>query len=429
MTLAGLARLCRQDLSAAPGRSWLSALGIALGIWVFVMIVALGLGARDLVLREVVRELPVDMLEVVPKSLDLGLFQVGAGTLFGTAAPLGPETLLRLSTLPDVAAAYPRIEVPLPMGARGGARLFGHALYTDLFMDAIPPELVAEEVGPDFVDHPDRVPVLISPQLIDIYNASIASALGTPALGRDLLRGFDFELVVGKSLMLGSRGAKRAGVERAEIVGVSRHAMRLGVTVPQATAERLLQTYSDSSAPPRYTAVLVRARSADKIPVLAQAVEAMGFAVDRTAANTRRLLTAATALCSGVGLLVVLLATLNITHSFVAQLSERRRELAVLRAIGARRRELLFITLTQAAFLGLLGGVLGLVLARLAAWGVDTAVATWFPRFPFRPPSFFEFSLTLDAVGLGCAVLASMVGAVGPAWRAAQMAIGRGLAE
>ncbi len=429
MTLRGLVQLCRQDLAAAPGRSCLSALGIALGIWVFVLIVALGLGARDLVLREVVRELPVDMLEVVPKSLDLGLFQVGAGTLFGNAQPLGPETLLRLSTLPDVAAAYPRIEVPLPMGAQGGARLFGHALYTDLFMDAIPPALVASEVGPDFVDRPDRVPVIISPQLIDIYNASIAGALGTPALGSDLLRGFGFDLVVGKSLMLGSRGAKRTGVEHAEIVGVSRYAMRLGVTVPQATAERLLKTYGNSDAPPRYAAVLVQARSAAKIPVLAQAVEAMGFAVDRTAANTRRLLTAATALCSGVGLLVVALATLNIAHSFVAQLSERRRELAVLRALGARRRELLIITLAQAAFLGLLGGVLGLALARCAAWGVDTAVATWFPRFPFRPPSFFEFPAALDAAGLACAVLASMVGAAGPAWRAAQMAIVRGLAE
>ena len=39
------------------------------------------LGARDIVLKEVVRGLPVDTIEVVPRTVDLGLFRVGTGAL------------------------------------------------------------------------------------------------------------------------------------------------------------------------------------------------------------------------------------------------------------------------------------------------------------------------------------------------------------
>ena len=48
--------------------------------------------------------------------------------------------------LPEVAAVYPKLDVRVPMGARGGARLFGKNLYTDLFMTALPEALLRERL-------------------------------------------------------------------------------------------------------------------------------------------------------------------------------------------------------------------------------------------------------------------------------------------
>ncbi|MBI5511046.1 MAG: ABC transporter permease [Deltaproteobacteria bacterium] len=429
MRLAGSLALAGRDLVAARGRATISAAGIGLGVTVLVIIVGLGLGAQDAILKGVVRRLPVDTIEVVPRTVDLGLFSVGTGSLFG-APVLNAETLARLQAMAGVGAAYPKLEVKLPMGARGGARVFGRDLYTDLFMTALPTELVVPEVGPEFADLPGVVPVVVSDQLLEVYNGSVAPALGTPRLGTQTLKGFEFELVFGRSLMLGSRGAKHTGVERGRIVGVSRFAMRFGITVPLETARRLLATYGDADGGAEtYASILVAARTPAAVPQITAAVRAMGLAVDETAARTSDILTALTLLASLVGLLVLALAAMNIAHSFFASLSERRRELAVLRAVGARKVDLVLIVLAQAALLGACGGLFGVAAAHLGAAGIDWAATRWLPDFPFKPESFFAIPGWLDAVGVVAAIAAAVLGAGWPAVRAATTSLAKALAE
>lgn len=428
MTLVGLIKMAGNDLAASRARAIVSSAGIALGVAVLMIIAGLGLGARELVLKEVVRALPVDVIEVIPKSVDFGLFKVDPGALFGEA-PLNPATLARLRALPGVAAAYPKLEVSLPLGAQGGMYLFKRRLYTDIFMTALPTELVQAEVGPDFVDRPDFVPVVVSDQLLEIYNATVAPAIGGPRLTTESLKGFRFELVVGRSLMLGNRGAAREGVELARVVGVSHYAMRLGVTVPLETARRLRAAYGEPNSEEHYASILLRAESASDVPRIREGVQAFGLAVDETARRTGDLITAVTLLASLVGLLVLALAALNIAHSFFASLSERKRELAILRATGARRVDLVLIVLAQAAMLGVIGGVSGTLVARLASWLIDAAARQLLPNFPFKPESFFLLPLWLNGVALVAAMLAACLGALWPAVRAARASLVRALSE
>ncbi|MEE8409314.1 MAG: FtsX-like permease family protein [Myxococcota bacterium] len=429
MKATGFAGIAWRDLAATRARSLISAAGISLGVAVLMVVVGLGLGARDVVLREVVRQLPIDTIEVVPRTVSLGWFKVGSGALFG-GEQLDEKTLERLRSLPGVSAAYPKLEVKIPMGARGGARLFGRRLYTDLFMTALPPEIVQPEAGDDFKETPGIVPVVISDQLIEIYNTSVASALGTPQLTPEALEGFEFEIVFGRSLMLGNRGAKRTGVERGRIVGVSRYAIRLGITVPLETAQRLLREYGEpNEGDHEYAAILLQAESPADIPAITRAVIDAGLAVDETAERTADIMNIATLLASLVGLLVLALAALNIAHLFFASLSEQRRDLAILRAVGARQLHLVGLVLTQAVLLGLFGGVAGIALAHLGTWVIDVSAGTLLPDFPFKPESFFSMPLWLDAAALGAAVSAAAVGALWPAVRAARVPLARALSD
>jgi hypothetical protein len=404
-------------------------MGIALGVAVLVVIVGLGLGARDVVLDQVLAALPVDVIEVVPRRMSVGVFEVGTADLLGGTA-LDDATLGRLRALPGVAAAYPKLEVKVPMGARGGARFFGRNLYADLFMTGLPAELLAAEVGDDFRDEPGVVPVVVSDQLLEIYNASVAPGLGLPRMSGDVLKGFEFDIVLGRSLMLGERGGKKVGVERARLMGVSRYAIRLGVTVPIETARRILAQYGDADAGDvTYASILLRARSPADVPAITSAVAAAGLAVDETAARTSDILAAATALASLVGLLILALAALNIAHSFFASLSERRRELAVLRAVGAHQLHLVLLVEAQALLLGAFGGLGGLGLGAAAAWGLDLAARRWLPDFPFKPETFFVLPLWLFGVALTAAVVAALAGALWPAVRAARASVAQGLGD
>jgi len=390
------------------------------------VVVGLGIGARKAILEKIVGQLPVNMVEVVPKAVSLGLFEVASSSLFG-GHDLNAKTLANLARLDGVAAAYQKIEVDLPLGARGGARIFGHALYTDLFMTALPAEVITPEV-PDFSDHADFIPVVISNQLIEIYNSSVAPMLGTPRLTADTLKGFEFDVVVGHSMMLGSRGASRTGHERARIVGASRYAMRLGVTVPLATADRLLAKYGTKNSR-EYSAILLRAESPEEVPSITRAVKEAGLAVDETAQRTSDILTAVTLLAALVGLLVLALAALNIAHSFFASLSEQRRDLAILRALGAGQRDLILLVTAQALWLGMTGGIAGVALAHVVTGLIDTGAHWWLPDFPFKPESFFSLPLWLSGGALVAAMLASVAGALWPAVRAARSSLVAALSD
>lgn len=425
MRARALGSMAWRDLAATRARSLVSGTGIAMGVAVLLVIAGLGLGARDVIVKEVVRELPVDMVEVIPKTVDLGLVKLRAGGIFGSVA-FDDDLVRRLAQLPGIVQVYPKLEVRMPVGARGGAQIFGRGIYTDLFMTGLPDELVQPEVGAEFRDGPGPIPVVISSQLIEIFNTSVAPGLGVPAMTASTLVGFEFDLVVGRSIMLGSRGTKQQGVVRARIVGVSRHAMRIGISVPLASARRLLDEYAEG-ADRSYGSIVVQASHPRDVPEIARAVAALGLDVDDTAKRTSDVVSATTAIASLIGLLVLAMAAVNIAHAFFALLSERRRELAVLRAVGATRTDLLLVVLVQAAIVGAGGGLVGAVLARLVAFAIDRVGLTLVPDFPFKPETFFSMPLWLFVAAWVAAIAAACLGALWPAVRASRLPVARAL--
>ena len=108
---------------------------------------------------------------------------------------------------------------------------------------------------------------------------------------------------------------------------------------------------------------------------------------------------------------------------------QRRRELAVLRALGATRRDVRGLILGEALCQGLLAGGVGVLLARVSGWLLDRFSHVALPDFPYKPETFFAFSWSVLALGLGFSVGFSLLGALWPAHRAATLDPARALAS
>ena len=121
-----------------------------------------------------------------------------------------------------------------------------------------------------------------------------------------------------------------------------------------------------------------------------------------------------TALIRGVVLVVVVL---GIASVLVVSVVQKRREIGILRAMGATQGQLLRIFLLQGAIVGALGSVLGVMLSVALIWAFTTFVrgSDGLPLFMIT----LEPALALRVAGI--ATLCGVLAAVAPARRAAAL--------
>lgn len=100
--------------------------------------------------------------------------------------------------------------------------------------------------------------------------------------------------------------------------------------------------------------------------------------------------------------LVLLVAAVSITVAIYNTMNERRREIAIMRSLGARRLQILSIIVGEAALLSFFGALLGLCACHLAAWLlrplVEDQTGVYLDWLQFRP---WELWLLLGVTALG----------------------------
>ncbi|MEM9401340.1 MAG: ABC transporter permease [Pseudomonadota bacterium] len=123
----------------------------------------------------------------------------------------------------------------------------------------------------------------------------------------------------------------------------------------------------------------------------------------------------------GVSAMVVLAGVLGLLATLLVSLNERRREMSVLRSVGARPGHVFSLLLSEAALLAFLGAVTGLLAVQLAVLLVRSWVLSEFGIQLSLGLRVFDF-----AVLAGILFIAVLVSAI-PAWRAYRLSLADGL--
>jgi putative ABC transport system permease protein len=120
----------------------------------------------------------------------------------------------------------------------------------------------------------------------------------------------------------------------------------------------------------------------------------------------------ATAVLAGIVGISLLVGGIGIMNIMLVSVTERTREIGILKALGATRRDILTQFLLEAALLSLLGGLIGIVLGLLAGMGI----AAMIPDFP---PANVPIWVMLAAAGFSA--LVGVVFGIAPASKAASL--------
>jgi putative ABC transport system permease protein len=173
----------------------------------------------------------------------------------------------------------------------------------------------------------------------------------------------------------------------------------------------------------QYSTITLLADSGLAVEGLRQRVEALGFQAQTFGDQFRSfedLLGKLRVALLGLALVALLLACLGIANTMYTAVLERTKEIGVLKALGARARDVLLIFVAEAAVIGLAGGLVGTVVAvglsRLGNAVVDRLTQS------VTGNAFDVFRTDFGVVGIALllAIVLSTVSGLLPALRAAR---------
>jgi putative ABC transport system permease protein len=391
-------------------RSTLASLGVVVGTLTIVIMVSLASGIRQQINRQFA-SIGLDRLTVTPATDRRGGF---LGFEFGTRTKrITAQDVNRWKASPEVAQIVPVVNLP----NAAGLSLRWKDTNEPVRLTATGPArgfLVQEPVRPmaGSVDVPESGGIVLS------QGAAQAVGIATN----------DFSRLIGQrveAVLYTSRGETQSFV--LQIRGFSQEHAR---TIQVSPADRVAMKnwwFNSTNVLERegYDAVTLRAKDVSGASALTARLKKEGFRVQSLEAVlevANRVVTVITVLFTMIASIALLVATIGIANTMVMAIYERTREIGVLKAMGASRREIRQMFMLEAGFIGLIGGVLGLVLGWLLGLGLNEAIQIYlkYRELPLRGP-FFVVTLWLSAGAVLFATFIGLAAGLLPAQRAASL--------
>lgn len=173
----------------------------------------------------------------------------------------------------------------------------------------------------------------------------------------------------------------------------------------------------------RYAGLFVVATDLDQVGTVRASVTRLGYstsAPENLIETVRRYLRVVEIVLAGIGFIALAIAALGITNALLAAVRERRREIGVLKAIGARDRDVRRIFLIEAGITGLIGGILGTVGGYVIARTLGAVVNGYLVDQGLPGVAIGLPFVVLVGGVVGATLLATVAGIV-PAHRAARL--------
>ena len=455
-----LSELALRNLRESSLRNSLTTIGISVGVASLVAMLSLGIGLQKLATRHLAKSGLFDTV-VVTSRRELRGFNRNDERNTASAAEsrtLDEPARQEIESLPDVLEAYPDIRFITELRYQDKPHLTmvsgipDSARSNDAFT-GIPGSFFSSETAPEVIlqksfalellgktpppGHEDDIPVgdlakpLLGQELTMRYAQRVSapeSAENTPAKS-----GASDESESDAAYSVISRE------QRLKIVGISdldpdsmRGAARARVFLPLKLAQelRVMQPSDvrDSmrafSKQPSYSTVSVRVKNPKNVEAVEQAIKKLGFNTFSILDATRSLrqFFAVLDLFLGIfGSLALAVASIGIVNTLVMAILERRREIGIMKAIGASDSDVKKLFFAEAGAMGLLGGVVGVMLGWAIGHVINLGTNIYLKRQALPPETFWSVPWWLVGAAIVFAFIVSLVSGLYPAARAARL--------
>ena len=453
MKLPDLTELALRNLRESLLRNSLTTVGISVGVASLVAMLSLGIGLQQMASRRLVKSGLFDTIIVSSRREMRGMDREEErnGPIFGESRVLDEVARQEIERMPNVSEAFPDIRFAtelrfedkphltmvsaLPMSARSNDAfegMQGSFFSSDSAQEVILQKSFAEELL-------NKTPPLGAPE------PGVAE-LAQPLLGKELLMRFAKRGPAPNATGGQGEGGEIAGAsysvvsseQKLKIVGVCdldpesmRGPTRAKVFLPLKLAESLhvmlptdLREISHTGDEPVYSSISARVKNPAQIQSVEDAIKKMGFttfSIADASKGLRQFFGVLYAFLGIFGSLALIVASIGIVNTLVMAILERRREIGIMKAIGASDGDVRRLFFAEAGAMGVLGGVLGVVLGWAIGHAINFGTNIYLKRQSLPPENFWAVPWWLVAFAIGFAFVVSLVSGLYPAGRAAKL--------
>jgi putative ABC transport system permease protein len=449
-----LLELSGRNLRESLLRNSLTTLGIGVGVASLVAMLSLGIGLQRLFGKQLGRSGLFDAIYVAARS-DLRARNTSDPQV--ARKPLDVAARKSLTEIPGVAEVYPSLGALAEFHMDGGKPDDNHyGVLTGLPASARSSEVFDDFQG-KFFSTSDAAEVLITadfgrellglPEDRKNPNAKLTTEQASQLLGKDLVLRYAEKQMPGADGAQGgsavSVGAASFNVVRKEqrlaLVGIvtaePNRGLRGGggssVFMPVALMESLniiqpgdLRSVMRSGEGKTYQVLIVRVGKNKDVAGIEDQIKKMGFTAFSILDASRGLTLAFTILDMFLGVfgsLALVVASLGIVNTLVMAILERRREIGIMKAVGASDGDVRMIFFIEAGSMGVMGGALGVFLGWLIGRVISFGTNAYLSRQNLPPQDIWHVAWWLVVFALGFSILVSLIAGLYPASRAAKL--------
>ena len=178
-----------------------------------------------------------------------------------------------------------------------------------------------------------------------------------------------------------------------------------------------------------YSQVVVKVSDVDRVLDISEQITQMGFQAfspQSFVEGINNFFNVLQIVFGGVGAIALLVAAIGIANTMTMSILERTREIGLMKAVGATNRDVLAIFLGEAAGIGFIGGLGGVIIGWLAGQGINVIALVFLASQASQqggaPPSVAVYTpFWLPLFALIFSTIIGMLSGLYPALRAATM--------